>query len=102
VARLRFTRWVPGDLIEAIDWYDSKSKGLGDRFRAAVRAALADIEKSPELYPLAFPDLNVRFYRIRRFPYLILYRVEASMTLVISVRHGASNPEKWRQRAEQA
>jgi hypothetical protein len=61
VAKLRFTHWVPGDLIEAIDWYDSKSKGLGDRFRAAVSAAFADIEKSPELYPLAFTDLNVRF-----------------------------------------
>jgi hypothetical protein len=89
-------------LIEAIDWYDSKSNGLGDRFRAAINAAFDDIEKAPELYPLAFTDLNVRFYRVQRFPYLVLYRVEANMTLVISVRHGASNPEKWRQRAEQA
>jgi hypothetical protein len=100
VARLRFTRWVPDDLVEALDWYDGKSTVLGDRFRAAVDSAFDDIEASPELYPLAFPDLRVRFYRLKRFPYLVLYRVEESVVIVIGVRHGASDPKKWRERAE--
>jgi plasmid stabilization system protein ParE len=100
VAKLRFTRWVPDDLLEALGWYDGKSTVLGDRFRAAVDAAFTSIETSPESYPYAFPDLGVRFYRIRRFPYVILYRVEKSHVLIISVRHGASDPRKWRERAE--
>jgi plasmid stabilization system protein ParE len=100
VGKLRFTRWVPDDLIEALDWYDSKSTVLGDRFRAAVDAAFTAIEASPESFPYAFSDLRVRFYRIRRFPYLVLYRVRESVVLVISVRHGASDPRKWRERAE--
>jgi hypothetical protein len=80
VARLRFTRWVPDDLVEALAWYDGKSPALGDRFRAAVDLAFDTIEKSPESFPLAFPDVGGRFYRLRRFPYLILYRVEKSAT----------------------
>jgi hypothetical protein len=76
VANLRFSRWVPDDLVEALAWYDSKSVDLGNRFRAAIDMALSAIESSPEGYPFAFPDLGVRFYCIRRFPYLILYRKE--------------------------
>jgi plasmid stabilization system protein ParE len=100
VARLRFTRWIPDDLAEALDWYDSKSPALGVRFRAAVDAAFDSIEAASESYPYAFPDLGVRFYRLRRFPYLVLYRVEKSNVVVIGVRHGASDTKKWRERAE--
>jgi mRNA-degrading endonuclease RelE of RelBE toxin-antitoxin system len=93
---------VPVDIAEALAWYDAKSSALGDRFRAAVDGAFDAIEKSPELSPFAFRDLNVRFYRLRRFPYLILFQVEESAIVVIGVRHGASNPEKWRGRVGKA
>ena len=99
MAKLRFARLVSTDLIEALAWYDARSTALGDRFRAAVDAAYDEIETSPELSPFAFHDLNVRFYRLRRFPYLILYRVEESTIIVIGIWHGASDPEKWRRRA---
>lgn len=69
VASLRFTRWIPDDLAEALNWYDSKSTALGDRFRAAVDAAFDAVEKSPELHPFAIPELGIRFYRLRRFPW---------------------------------
>jgi plasmid stabilization system protein ParE len=100
VDKVRFARWVPDDLVEALDWYDSKSIALGNRFRNAVDAAFSAVEESPEAYPFAFPDLRIRFYRLRRFPYLILYRVEDNSIVVLGVRHGASDPEKWRRRAE--
>jgi toxin ParE1/3/4 len=99
VPSLRFTRWIPGDLAEALNWYNSKSPTLGDRFRAAVDAAFDAVEESPELYPFAIPELRVRFYRLRRFPYLVLYRMEESAIVVIGVRHGARDPKKWRERA---
>ena len=98
MAKLRFTRWVPDDIAETIEWYESKSTVLGNRFRAAVDTAFDAIESAPESFPLAFPDLNVHFYRLRRFPYIVLYRIDQSAVIVIGVRHGASDPEKWRRR----
>jgi toxin ParE1/3/4 len=98
-SRLRFTRWIPDDLAEALNWDDSKSTILGDRIRTAVDAAFDAVEESPELYPFAIPKLRLRFYRLRRFPYLVLYRIEESAIVVIGVRHGASDPKKWRERA---
>jgi toxin ParE1/3/4 len=98
VDRLRFNRRVSDDLAQALAWYDAISTELGDRFREAVNEAYNAIVSSPELSSFAFYDLDVRFYRIRRFPYLVLYRIEASMIQVIGVFHGTSDPEKWRHR----
>jgi hypothetical protein len=75
------------DLESALQWYDAKSPEAGNRFRIAVNAALDKIEASPELRPIFFPDLNVRVFRLPRFPYLE------------GVFHAASHPSKWRRRA---
>jgi plasmid stabilization system protein ParE len=102
VAKLRFTRWVPADLVDAIAWYDGISPRLGDRFRLAVDAAFDAIQESPQGFPVAFADLRIRFYRLRRFPYLVLYRVDESAIVIVAVLHGASDPEKWRRRVEES
>jgi plasmid stabilization system protein ParE len=87
-------------LAEALDWYDAKSVAVGNRFRADVEAALESIERAPESFPVIFPELRLRFYQLRRFPYLVFYRVDKSVIVVFGVVHGASNPEKWRRRVD--
>lgn len=95
--RLRFHRLVASDLREAIHWYDDISPRLGKRFREMVDARFDDIESRPERFPQAFDDF--RFARVRRFPYLILFRQTAQAVTVLGVFHGASDPQKWRQRS---
>jgi hypothetical protein len=95
---LRFTRWVADDIQDGLAWYDAKSVNLGNRFRAAVESGFSMVERNPELFPFAFADLNVRFYRLRRFPYLILYQVRPTSILVVGVVHAASDPERMRRR----
>jgi hypothetical protein len=97
--RLRFHPSVPADLTDAIAWYDKRSPGLGNRFRAAVDARLDDILESAEIFPRAFDDLDFRFVRIPHFPYLILYRIRKDIISVLGVFHTASDPAKWRSRA---
>ena len=97
--RLRFHPSVVSDLSEAIAWYDERSVGLGDRFRAAVDARFDDILETPELFPRAFDDLDFRFVRVLRFPYLVLYRIQKDAVFVLGVFHSASDPAKWRRRA---
>jgi hypothetical protein len=99
---LRFNRWVPTQLAQVIDWYNAKSTVLGDRCRAAADETLDAIERAPETYPYAFRGLEARFHRLRRFPYLMLYRVEKSVIHVVAVCHGAGNPDKWRRRVSTA
>ena len=97
--KLRFHPQVATDLSDAIAWYEERSFGLGNRFRATVDARFDDILKAPELFPRAFDDVDFRFARLPRFPYLVLYRIERDTVFVLGVFHSASDPAKWRRRA---
>ena len=95
--RLRFHPLVAYDLRDAIAWYDEISVGLGNRFRARTDSRFDDILANPKFFGRAFDD--VRFARVRRFPYVILFRVVGETVFVLGVFHAASDPEKWRRRA---
>jgi hypothetical protein len=97
--QLRFHPLVADDIAAAIDWYEGRSIGLGERFRAAVNARLNDIVDAPEMFPRAFNDSDFRFARIRKFPYLLLFRMRSGIVQVIGLFHSASDPGKWRRRA---
>lgn len=96
--RLRYHPLVADDISAAIDWYEGRSIGLGERFRCAVDVRFDDIVAAPEIFPSAFDDLDFRFAKVPKFPYLVLFRVRAESVDVLGVLHSASNPAKWRRR----
>jgi len=96
VKPLRFSAHVVSDLQNGVGWYERISLRLGNRFRAAVRAQFMEITTHPQTFGIAFDD--VRFARLRRFPYLILFRDANQAILVLGVLHSASDPERWRNR----
>jgi len=96
--RLRYHPQVADDISAAIDWYEGRSLGLGERFRSAVDARFDDIVAAPEMFPRAFDDSDFRFARVPKFPYLVLFRVWSETVTVLGVFHAASDPAKWRRR----
>ncbi|MDA0281856.1 MAG: type II toxin-antitoxin system RelE/ParE family toxin [Planctomycetota bacterium] len=94
--RLRFHSLFVSDLEKAVEWYDSVSVELGNRFRSMVDSRFDDIAESSESFGLVFED--VRFARLRKFPYIILFRPVSNTVHVLGLFHGASNPEKWHRR----
>jgi plasmid stabilization system protein ParE len=99
---LRFHPDVSDDIAEAMNWYEGRSTGLGERFRLAVDGRFDLIADSPEIFGFAFQDLDFRFTRVPKFPYVVLYRIRGEEVFVLGVFHSASNPEKWRRRAHLA
>lgn len=96
--KLRFHSAVPEDLVSALDYYESISPGLADRFRESVDQRLADIERNPESFPFDIPP--ARFTKIERFPYVIFFVVaKAGWVVVLAIVHGASDPNRWRTRS---
>jgi hypothetical protein len=79
---------------EAARYYEEKVPGLGFDFVAEVRAAIRRIEAHPE----AWCPLDERFRRCRtsRFPYGLIYTIEAGNVLIVSVMHLHRHPETWR------
>jgi hypothetical protein len=84
------------DLVEAVEWYDARRGGLGGEFLTAVRAVLAEIEESPERFPIVRGD--IRRARLRRFPYALFYIVEQTQTVVTACMHFRRDPRRWQSR----
>jgi toxin ParE1/3/4 len=86
------------DLLAGRDWYEQQSDSLRDDFAAKVEDVLSRISVFPELYPALLR--NVRAAKLRRFPYLIYYRVQGNYVEVLAVLHGSRDPRIWQGRAE--
>ena len=93
---LRFHPLVAEDLQEAFNWYEEQAAGLGGRFYSEVDARFGDIEIRPDIFGRAFEGLEFRFAKLKKFPYLIIFRINESRIDILGVFHSASNPEKWR------
>src|SRR5437016_4760994 len=85
------------DVLLAREWYERQSPGLGDAFAAMVEQLLGRIVAMPESYAATFR--GVRPAKLRRFPYVLYYRVLADRIEVLAVLHGSRDPRIWQSRA---
>ena len=89
----RFHDAADAELSEAIDYYDGKASGLGDRFLAEVKAATKTIENYPEIAPII--EYGVRAKALIRFPYSLMYVVEPTELFIVAVAHQNKRPAYW-------
>jgi plasmid stabilization system protein ParE len=85
------------DIQAAHDELEQVRSGLGLRFVARVREALARIESQPEMYGVAWQD--VRAARVKKFRYLVYYVVFPDRVEVLAVLHGSRDASAWQSRA---
>ena len=78
---------------DAERYYNEQLLGLGERFRAEVRLALSRVRAWPLSYPCERGD--IRRLILTRFPYKLLYSVEADHIYVIAVAHQHREPNYW-------
>jgi hypothetical protein len=97
---LRYTVRVRGaaelDVAEAIDWYEGKLPGLGAAFLSDFTQVLNRLAESPLIFQVVYRE--TRRAQLRRFPYLVWYRVEGSVVFVRACIRGSVNPKKIRRR----
>lgn len=89
-------REAEAEILEAFDWYESKRQGLGQEFVQEIDAAFVRTTKTPEAFPVVYRGL--RRFVLRRFPYVIYFRVEADVVHVFGVLHGRRNRAALRRR----
>jgi plasmid stabilization system protein ParE len=80
------------DIAEAQIWYESQRNGLGAEFHFEVSQIFSRLVETPLIYPAVHRD--VRRAIVRRFPYLIWYRVQANEVIVLACTHGKQAPSK--------
>lgn len=87
------------ELEEAFWWYERQRSGLGLEFLLAFDAAVESLRRLPEGHELV--ALRTRKALLRRFPYLVLYAVEAERLVITAVFHGRRDPRRWSDRVRE-
>lgn len=85
------------DVEGAAAWYDAQRIGLGQDFLDRLDDALKQIGTMPELYAPAWQD--IRPCPLKRFPFVVYYRVLVDRVDVLAVLHGSRDPSVWQSRA---
>jgi hypothetical protein len=82
------------DLANAIEYYETKSVGLGGDFLDEYERTISRICRFPEAWANVSP--NQRRCLMRRFPYAVFYSVTGEEIIVTGVADLRMDPEKIR------
>ena len=85
------------DIAEAAIWYERRCAGLGAEFVRSVDACFALVSRQPEAFPIIYRQ--ARLGLLRKFPYVVIYRVFADFISVVAVMHGRRHPRRWKSRS---
>ena len=96
-AAILFHRLARQEYQSAFRWYAHRSAQAALRFENEVNRALQRIAATPGRWPVfQGPD---RFLRVRRYPYVLYYRVvDPTRVLIMAVAHTSRRPGYWRRR----
>ncbi|HBN75111.1 MAG TPA: hypothetical protein DD473_04695 [Planctomycetaceae bacterium] len=80
-----FHREFERDISSTMEWYESHQYGLSAKFLANVRAAVELICQDPTRFTVTRQEL--RYLSVKKFPYIIIYRVSDSTIYFLGVFH---------------
>jgi plasmid stabilization system protein ParE len=93
---LRFHSEALEELTAEAVYYESKSSGLGERFASEVEASTRIATEFPEMgAPFKY---GTRRVFPKKFPFSVVYRVQADEIVVLAVAPDARKPGYWRDR----
>lgn len=82
------------EVLEAADWYERHSLGLGNAFKGAVEECVQRIFTNPEWHGVS--SVEFRYARLKKFPYLMLFDVTADEILLAGILHTSRSLETWK------
>ncbi len=88
------------DLAQAVDWYNEKQSGLGDKLFSNVKKQTAKLSTSALHFVIKYD--NIHCMCIDQFPYLVHYRVneQSAIVKVEVLFHTSRDPKIWNERRQ--
>ncbi|MFN0037432.1 MAG: type II toxin-antitoxin system RelE/ParE family toxin [Saprospiraceae bacterium] len=84
------------ELWEAIDWYDAQKENLGKEFARELERVVKSISQTPKAF--AKVEGEARKAVLRRFPYIVIFRVKDEIVIVLAIFHTSRSPKQWMSR----
>lgn len=91
--KIKFLEAAQAELDEAFNWYETQQKSLGVQFLTEFDASIRRIYAYPKSYALLGND--VRRCLIKRFPYAVIYGIDADTIVIVAVAHLHRKPNYW-------
>jgi plasmid stabilization system protein ParE len=95
---LKISQAALDDMQKALDWYESQSEGIEQRFHKAISESLKFILNYPEASAMRYRQL--RYKTVKKFPYYILYifdEINAHVEIV-AILHEKQDRKVWKNR----
>lgn len=86
------------DFDEAFDYYEDRQPGLGVAFAERLQECLDRVAAQPQWHGLVFAD--VRQAMVKKFPFVVCYRLHSMRIEVIAVMHTSRDASHWHDRVE--
>jgi toxin ParE1/3/4 len=96
VKPVEFHPEAEAEFTKDLDFYREQASGLAAEFATAVEQATTFLRHHPEAgTPVRH---GLRRWRVRRFPYSLIYREEAERLYVLTLARHRRRPEYWHDR----
>lgn len=83
---------------KAFEWYRERSPGAAEAFLQEIEQARIAIQEAPESWGEYL--YGTRRYLLKRFPYVVVYRVSAERIDIVAIAHGRRRTAYWAKRLE--
>ena len=99
-------RFLPAAVFElesSAEDYEAAEPGLGSEFRQEVRSIVALIERHHRIGPSvnAGTKTALREFLLDRFPYRLIYSIDANDIIIVALAHQHRRSGYWRGRVEE-
>lgn len=81
------------ELIGALEWYSDRSRESAQNFYQQIERAQEAIQKDPHTWAVYL--YGTRRYLLKRFDYVVVYRVLNDRIQFIVIAHGRRKPGYW-------
>ena len=81
------------ELNDAVEYYNFKLKGLGDRFKKDVQLGLKRISDHPDAWQNQ--TARTRRFVLNSFPYKIVYTRKREKIIVLAIANSHRKPDYW-------
>lgn len=86
------------DFIESLCWCAERDVTAANDFDQKFQRVVSELEIDPERFPLY--DDPYRFILMCRFPFRVIFRVDADDVIIMAVAHSSRSPDFWTRRDE--
>lgn len=93
MTEVRYLPLARGDVLGAVEFYESRAAGLGAEFLSTLEHAISGIIAAPHAGSSYVG--GTRRVVLGRFPFSLVYKFSRQRLLVVAVAHHRRKPDYW-------